>query len=150
MGSSATLSGLVRPSLVSCVFYFLNLWNLVLHLQELKILERLFINFPFARLHWVFISLHSCLQSLQFSVQTDFNSNICFPCHRIVRSSHSLHLVLDSLKVLQVRQWWAKCLEKESDISSSSMAIIFTVFPPSWSDHLPEIARIHVFSLSLF
>ena len=61
-------------------------------------------HFPFARLHWVFISLRSCMQSLQCSVQADFNAKICFLCHRICGSTNSLTLALDSLEVLQVRQ----------------------------------------------
>ena len=85
--------------------FFLNIQNLVLYLKEPKTSEWSFISFPVSRLHWVFISLCSCMQSLQFSVQADFNAEICFPCHIIVGSTNSLTLALDSLDVVvQVRQ----------------------------------------------
>ena len=90
---------------------------MVLRLQKPKSSEQSFINFPFSRLHWVFMSLHYCMNILKFSIQANVSAEIFFPCHIIFGSTNALTFALDSLEVLQQWTYWENCLENESDLA---------------------------------
>jgi hypothetical protein len=91
-----------------------NLWNLHLHLQELKMSELSLMIFDLSDRMPCKISFLSTIQILHLGVIADFIHVILSPCQRIDSVMIVLILFLTSLLLIHSLQWSAKCLANVS------------------------------------
>jgi hypothetical protein len=91
-----------------------NLWNLHLHLQELKMSELSLMIFVLSDRMRCKISFLSTIQILHLGVIADFMHVILSPCQRIDGVMIVLILFLTSLLLIHSLQWSAKCLANAS------------------------------------